>query len=799
MGSHRRRTYLPLVLIALLLGSAAAAAQSGAPSPDRLWRFGSTGDATFNDVAIDANGHIMAAVQSDAAAQNLGDAEVFAWDLEQVPNSSEPALSDDPNEPSALNPTAGEGLGVVALEPAKDGKAQFMAVGRESSNEQRIYIYNIRRGPETSNQVDYPDASAPSGALQEMWFLPGQAKLVAYHAGGLSLIRQQSGTDFNQISAWTPPGDQSLQDVTISEDGSRILVAATAGVQNPTIHLYILEEKGGELTRVSNPETRDRNSADAVVDLDRKGEYAVLGTGDQALFYYAIEEDATPDAKDPNATREWNFSAAWSFRGPGGVTAVELAGNGTRFAAGFADASLLVFRQTELLEDGPLAARAVKSAFQTAANPSELTFASDGRNLFAVAGDLYAFHQRQLDPNKALEPIWSLPNIADVAVSSNARRMLVLDASGGNVRAYEQAYRANLTIEAPDVLTPGEKTSIQVQVNNTGSAFDSYRLDVPDAPSAWSISFNRSELPLLPGQGAEVTLNVTPDASQPPANLTFTVRAKSTAAPRPQTAGKASVTVRIPVVRAAEISVDQDTIKADRGQEARIDAQLTNAGNTNTSLRVEVDQERSWTVQIGGSTGESRTFTLDPGTTRSLAIRLAVPQDVAKGTRNEVTLRAAPVGTGSSDKASVSVLIEPAYGATLTGPTETLDAQPGQTLTFEVTLRNTGNTPDTYQLTASSNATNPDHLWRTSLQPSKVTLQPETSQNITVTVNVPRGAETGEAADVTISVRSSTTGEQVDSATFRLKVPEEENGSPLGILVGALSLGAAALVRRRTR
>lgn len=801
MGSRFRNTFLPIFVGAALIvpmgmvlglasGVDAQSADPGTTQPDQLWSYDPAGDATINDVGIDSRGRLAAAVQGDAQTGTQDD-ELFIWDLARSPEASEPTYGADPTTGTAgLDATGPEGLATVAVEPGEDGEPQYVAVGYGDGNSD-IYVYSSRRGPESAQQARYTEDNEPSGDVVDLWFMSSNW-LVAQHdgdGGSLTLLERTQGQKFTQRDKWT--GDGTLQDTDLSGDGSRIIAAtSSSSVGEPTtINLFVLERNGDEFDRITNTESRSRSSSSAVVGLDRTGQYALLGTGDNALFYYRIQA-APQEEPEPK-----NFSAAWSARGSSAVTAAELAPNGRTFAAGFDDGEIVVYEQTELTDDGPLAARAVESGYDADGSVTELDFAENGRQLIALGSSLYGFHDRQFDPNTDLEPLWTIPSITGVSVSDDGNRFIA--STEQTVRAYQQSYEASISVDAPAQLEPGQKTSIDVSINNTGSTFDQYKLGTEDVPSTWTVGFNQTEIPLLPGESTQVTLNVTPDRTQEPTNLTFAVTATSQKAPESKTAAKTDVSVEIPVVRAASISADDERIEATRGQTSVIPVEISNDGNTDTSLRVSVDQEEDWAVAIAGQDGTSRSFQVPSGDSQEVEVGLLVPDGAAEGSSNEVTIEVRAGSTGSGDSVTVTLLVEPSFGATVTGPADVIEVQPDTEETFTVGVRNSGNTEDAYSLKVYSNATNPEHVWRTTLSTTQLTVDAGSNQTVDVTVNVPRGAVEGEATDVTVVARSQTTGEKADEATFRLEVPEETEDSPLGILLVPTTLGLVALARRR--
>lgn len=790
MGSRTRRSILPLAVVLLLLGSPFAAAQQGAggdPSPDRLWSY-DTGQASVNDVAITADGTVGAAVLSDASGSNQNDGEICPWRLTKNPQSSDTAWSScaDPSEGLLLAP---EGMGVVSVHPKPNGNDVFIAVGNEGTSgdsQSNIYVYSLGAGPGSGTEVTYPgDDSGPTTPLQDLFFLNAK-NLVAWHEDRISLLRHDEGQAFQGSDRWSP-GSGSIANVDVSEDGSRILVTVQDGSD---IQLYILERDGGDLVRVTNAASlNDRGSSEAA-GLDADGDHAVVGTGDGWVYYYQIVPENQTDDDD----RGFNFSASpYTDQGDSAVTALDVGPDGELFVVGFNDGITTLFEQTVVETDGPRAAST--GSFDGPRGPSQVQFAQGAEQLYVTAGSLHAFHARQFQDGGDLDPIWVVTPIGQAEFSGDGQRFMAQRQN--TVLAFQQSYEAQITIDGAQQIAPGHTGEWTVEIANTGSTFDRYTLGTDGAPNSWTTQFNRSSVELLPGESANVTLNVTPDATQAPTNETITVEATSSAAPGGGVVGSADKDVTVPVLRGATISVQNDRIEARQGNPVEIRADVLNTGNTETTITLEVDQEAGWDVQIAGQTGTNADLELTARENASVPISLTVPSDAAEGSSNEVTLTVQPKAGGTEDSASVTVLVEPSFGGTISGPTEELEATPGEETTFQVSLQNTGNTVDSFRLTSFSNASNPDHLWRVTLSETTVEVPADGSQTIDVTVNVPRGAEVDETTDVTINARSTTTDEKVDEATFTLRVPEETDDSPLPLVVVPVALGLAALARRR--
>ncbi len=107
----------------------------------------------------------------------------------------------------------------------------------------------------------------------------------------------------------------------------------------------------------------------------------------------------------------------------------------------------------------------------------------------------------------------------------------------------------------------------------------------------------------------------------------------------------------------------------------------------------------------------------------------------------------------------VSMMVVPfAYGVDLSPATDAMAGDPGATVTYTLSLENTGNYTDTFVLTATGNA------WPTGLPFTSVDLGAGQSTGVEVSVMVPGNAMPGEMDTVTVSATSMGDPQATDSS-----------------------------------
>lgn len=779
-------------------------AQGGGPGPKELWTFETDGGAAVNDVAIDADGKVITAVQGDGSAVEPDDDEVYAWNLDRSKTSSSPTLRDDPSD-GLGDP---EGLGIVAIEANPGGRGDFIAVGNEGSSDDganNVYVYRRSAGPGSVTQVTYPDGrSAPGGAVEDIWFLDRNTLLV-YHEGSLSLLKHDTGTEFNETEdgRWSPSGEETIRDVSVSNRNDRVAVLSSRGGNqasgDDTLVLRLFEEDNGKLTPVAVPWTREGLEPAGQTTLSRNGQYALVGTGSNTFYYMGLQ-DYKPSSGEDNPPPKQFSELPWSRNGPDDVADLALGPNGAWLAASFANGELVVYQRTKITDEGPRAERVHDSTVQTNAPAEQMSFADGNESLIVQGAGLMAFHAQQFKADEDIRPLWRLPDAQGFAVSDDGQRLAVAatDADGnGVVRAYERSYDANLSLQTPSTVQPSRAFNVTATIENRGSNLDAFRLAVDDLGSAWNIEAPDQPLQLLPGEEGNTTLQITPGATQAPGEVSFSVRAVSQASPDKRDVASEEATVTVQEVHAAEVSLDTGQRSVSQGGTLTLEPEVTNTGNTAEPIVLRVRQDASWTVAIDGEETSRTSFQLDPGASANPTVEVTAPSDAPKGTRNTFKLVAHPEEGGNQDTAEVPVVVDPSYAAAFEVPSEPVDVEAGETVSTDVTLLNDGNTRDTFRLEVESNASNPQHLWSADLSPQSVTLEDQEEETITVTVDVPRGAVEGDSATVTLRATSSASGDQVGEASYTLQIPEETEDSPTSALAALAAVGLAALAARR--
>lgn len=189
-------------------------------------------------------------------------------------------------------------------------------------------------------------------------------------------------------------------------------------------------------------------------------------------------------------------------------------------------------------------------------------------------------------------------------------------------------------------------------------------------------------------------------------------------------------------------------------EEAVFNLFVNNLGNApdNATLKLE-NVPSGWESSIS-----ARAFTLDPFGRQLLTLKVRPPENTINNTYAEIFVNVTSQGKPEqpealkpnvSIKVNVSVLRGP--NTRVTAPLWESFIDPGKNVTFEMTVRNTGNVEDNFTLSTDRE----DISWTAQLDPPYLRLRPLEQATARVTVRVPATAEVGEEKKVFVTIQST--------------------------------------------
>lgn len=204
---------------------------------------------------------------------------------------------------------------------------------------------------------------------------------------------------------------------------------------------------------------------------------------------------------------------------------------------------------------------------------------------------------------------------------------------------------------------------------------------------------------------------------------------------------------------AATLSADQAKTGS-VGQNVIYNMTITNTGGLSDGFDLS-STGQSWTTTITPAM-----VNLAPSGMANFTVTVSIPPGATNQQTDTATIVARSQG-GNCDsddaKLSTTASLTPVYGVTLS-PDEARSGSAGAQVIYNLTVTNTGNVQETFNLQTSGNT------WLTSLSVPTITLVAGASDQVTVTVTIPPTAAASDSDQVTITAISQHDNTKTDNA-----------------------------------
>lgn len=286
---------------------------------------------------------------------------------------------------------------------------------------------------------------------------------------------------------------------------------------------------------------------------------------------------------------------------------------------------------------------------------------------------------------------------------------------------------------------PGTDVTYEHTVQNNSNYTDTITIDTHSDP-AWTITPTTQVVEVGPFGTAEISITI----SIPPGTIgmvhTATLTATSSISP-----GLQAVATDITTVSAnAGVAIGPDNASfADPGETVVYMHTVTNTGDIPDSYTLSAVSDQGWAVVVT----PTNTPVLAPDATYPIVVTVTVPGGASPGQVDITTVTAtSDFDGGVQDSATDTTQVPQTPGINFF-PNNSGSAPEGTEISYQHTLQNIGDGPDTFALSGNSS-----NGWTTVVEPATVTLDPGESTAVTATLTIPGGtAGTIDVMDVSAS------------------------------------------------
>lgn len=533
------------------------------------------------------------------------------------------------------------------------------------------------------------------------------------------------------------------------------------------------------------------------------GGTAVVASTTQHVFFFGVN----------GATGKVLDNQRWSRQVAGGCQRVAIAGDASLFAAACGN-RVVFFRHL----GGDLVAQDVGS-FDAGQPVADLAYDATGDLLVAIAGNrVYGFGKEKTTPLWSFDATESSNGGLDgplrkVVVSDGGERVVV--AGRTKLMPYRSLVAATATFKEAQRMEvqPASHVQISLTVTNKGSLPDNYTFSAR-FPPGWT-GFSPGGVHLDPEESATVNLTLDVPVAQAPGFYGVEVDVRSETLQRlgrdkPIVASPA-LNLTVPRFVVLNVTAADDRVPPLRqGGEVTVPITVRNRGNAEGLVNLSTTQLLSrgapWTIHF-----DNEQVSVPAGGERTVNLVIDAPADAASGDRNDITVCAREgepktcVKGDTSPSQAMRVLtayVDPKFGAELSTNASTFEFGPGELKVVTVTVLNTGNTDDTFNLTATLSPAGAQNDWHVTLERESIQLARGEKRSVAVTVR----AAVNDPRDATLIVKAISVGSALTedgsltiSLVPRPPVQEKEKSfmpaPPVAALLGLVAV--AALLRRR--
>jgi len=298
---------------------------------------------------------------------------------------------------------------------------------------------------------------------------------------------------------------------------------------------------------------------------------------------------------------------------------------------------------------------------------------------------------------------------------------------------------------------PGADVSYTLTVENTGDLEDTFDISVA---GAWTAVPSLTEI-TVPAGGTDtftVTVSVPADAlagASDAATVTITSQADDTAT------DSSTLTTSANTVYGVTLTPATAADSGNPGTDVTYTLTVTNTGNISDDFTLATGAT-VWTTVIAPTTITD----LAPGATAEVTVTVSIPGTATGGDTDVADVTVTSTGDGTvTDSSELTTTASILAGVLLTPETAANAGYPGATVTYTLTVENTGNAEDTFDVVV-------DSIWTSTPSVAEITLGAGATTTFDVAVTIPADALAGALDVATVSVTSQADDTVTDTAAL---------------------------------
>jgi uncharacterized repeat protein (TIGR01451 family) len=310
-------------------------------------------------------------------------------------------------------------------------------------------------------------------------------------------------------------------------------------------------------------------------------------------------------------------------------------------------------------------------------------------------------------------------------------------------------------------LSPGAKVTYGITVKNTGNGNDTITMTNGTAPTGMTVYFDAYSIDLSPG--ASRTFNATVETAKNTADGSYQIDLKGTSS-----GGKTSSTTVIVIVDpfGVQLVASPSSGQVKPGESGKYSIIIKNTGASKDSFFVNISSNpNNW-----GSLDLSSPFvSIEGGSFTSCNLTVSVPLDAAVVNVTTVVLATSQGNTSVSQSANVVTSVTAIYNMELIVNNLNASVEPSDTTTYEVRVKNTGNTLDTFNF----DVTGEKRAWGT-MNASSAKIASGASTAVTISVTVPNNEQ---PASWSIAFKATSLGNtsRTEQVTLNITVKQKHD------------------------